>query len=95
MVHETFDETLNLYRDGTLQPPIAFCLSLGDVRGFTMGFNVPKFARSMPLEESTVLVDPVVLTALPGDESQAREAILPAVNIVWNAFGYPKADYMG
>jgi hypothetical protein len=90
MVRESFHDILEYYRDGTLQPPYAVCLTLHNVQGYRIPDRYRPHIEPSRLEDDKVFLDPIVLSEIPKDETEAALAVRPLVDRIWNAFGYPK-----
>lgn len=88
--YEGFDRDLmgalshafSLYRDGPLTLPTAVCITLDNVRGYQLPTSHGIVSPKLP--HGRIPCDPIVLTELP---AQPEDAIRPALDLIWNAFG--------
>jgi len=88
-IFQTFEAVLGLYRDGLVQLPAVVSIGLYGVEGYGMPGERSIVQPRPPLEEDEIVTEPIILSALP---DHPKAALRPALDAIWNAFGFPKCE---
>ncbi len=90
---KALSSALTLYSDGMLQLPFCISVSLHGIAGYQIPGEQRRFYHGIEsIAEDEVVVEPTVFHVIPTD---VMAALHPALDFIWNAFGYPRCDGYG
>ena len=83
-----YNKYLKSFKKHQIDIPIWGCLSLLDVKGYTMGVNNFNWGEEIPIDREELIVPEIKIESY---KQIADKILRPAFDSIWNACGYDKS----